>query len=82
MPVRPTEHEALPPLFHPRAIAVIGASDDTTRHGHIVLANLRNTGFTGGIIGISRRLTVVDINPVILGKSGAIAVDALLEPTA
>jgi predicted CoA-binding protein len=26
-------------------VAVNGASDDATRHGHIVLNNLRDTGF-------------------------------------
>ena len=43
-------------LFHPRAVAVIGASDDETKHGYIVLTNLRNAGFLGGVYGISRRL--------------------------
>ena len=52
----PTKHQALDALFHPRAVAVIGASDDTTKHGYIVLTNIRNTGFTGGVYGISRRL--------------------------
>src|ERR1700759_1157719 len=52
--------DALHALFHPRGVAVIGASDDTTKHGYIVLTNVRNTGFRGGIYGISRRLTAVD----------------------
>ncbi len=46
--------------FIPRAVAVIGASDDTTKHGYIVLTNVRDTGFQGGVYGISRRLTDVD----------------------
>src|SRR6202158_1308451 len=54
--------QALHALFHPRAVAVIGASDDTTKHGYIVLNNVRDTGFTGGIYGISRRLT--DVNGI------------------
>ena len=54
--------DALHALFHPRAVAVIGASDDTTKHGYIVLTNLRNTGFQGGIYGISRRLK--DVNGI------------------
>jgi acyl-CoA synthetase (NDP forming) len=41
-------------------VAVIGASDDTTKHGYIVLTNIRDTGFRGGIYGISRRLKDVD----------------------
>jgi acetate---CoA ligase (ADP-forming) len=60
MTVRPTKQEALHALFHPRAVAVIGASDDTTKHGYIVLTNIRNTGFTGGVYGISRRLTEIE----------------------
>ncbi len=60
MPAQITTQEALHALFHPRAVAVIGASDDTTKHGYIVLTNIRDTGFTGGIYGISRRLTEVD----------------------
>jgi acyl-CoA synthetase (NDP forming) len=60
MPTRPATQDALHALFHPRAVAVIGASDDTTKHGYIVLTNIRDTGFQGGIYGISRRLTNVD----------------------
>jgi acetate---CoA ligase (ADP-forming) len=56
MPTRIPTQEALHALFHPRAVAVIGASDDTTKHGYIVLNNIRETGFPGGIYGISRRL--------------------------
>jgi acyl-CoA synthetase (NDP forming) len=60
MPARIATQEALHALFHPRAVAVIGASDDTTKHGYIVLTNVRDTGFRGGIYGISRRLNDVD----------------------
>ena len=60
MPDRTATHHALHTLFHPRAVAVIGASDDTTKHGYIVLNNVRAAGFTGGIYGISRRLKEVD----------------------
>ncbi|HET8996956.1 MAG TPA: acetate--CoA ligase family protein, partial [Acetobacteraceae bacterium] len=44
----------------PRAVAVVGASDDSTKHGYIVLNNLRDTGFPGGVYGISRRLQAVN----------------------
>jgi acyl-CoA synthetase (NDP forming) len=60
MPTQIATQEALHALFHPRAVAVIGASDDTTKHGYIVLTNVRDTGFQGGIFGISRRLKDVD----------------------
>ena len=53
-------NEALHTLFHPRAVAVIGASDDDTKHGYIVLNNIRDAGFPGGVYGISRRLTSVN----------------------
>jgi acyl-CoA synthetase (NDP forming) len=54
--------DALDALFHPRAVAVIGASDDGTKHGYIVLNNIRDTGFKGGVYGISRRLQ--DVNGI------------------
>src|ERR1700688_3540274 len=60
VPAQIATQEALHALFHPRAVAVIGASDDTTKHGYIVLTNVRDTGFRGGVYGISRRLTDVD----------------------
>lgn len=55
----PATHAALHSLFHPRAVAVIGASDDDTKHGYIVLTNVRDAGFPGGVYGISRRLSDV-----------------------
>src|SRR3954451_10299933 len=60
MPASIPTQDALHALFHPRAVAVIGASDDTTKHGYIVLTNIRATGFQGGIYGISRRLTDIE----------------------
>ena len=60
MPTPMTTRDALHALFHPRAVAVIGASDDTTKHGYIVLTNIRDAGFPGGVYGISRRLAAVD----------------------
>jgi len=100
MPARIPTQDALHALFHPRAVAVIGASDDTTKHGNIVLTNLPDTGFPGGVYGIRRRLRqvdavpcfpdlalgkrlqAIDVNPVILGLHGAVAVDALVIPLA
>jgi acyl-CoA synthetase (NDP forming) len=60
MPTSPSRHDALHALFHPRAVAVVGASDDGTKHGNIVLNNARDAGFAGGVYGISRRLREVN----------------------
>ena len=60
MAARIPTQDALHALFHPRAVVVIGASDDTTKHGYIVLNNIRDAGFPGGVYGISRRLTEVN----------------------
>ena len=57
---QPATQEALHALFHPRAVAVIGATDDTTKHGYIVLTNLRAAGFQGGVYGVSRRLSAIE----------------------
>ena len=62
MPDPAATQQALHTLFHPRAVAVVGASDDVTKHGYIVLDNVRAAGFTGGIYGISRRLK--DVNGI------------------
>ncbi len=56
MPPRIATQDALHALFHPRAVAVVGASDDTTKFGYIVLTNVPAAAFTGGVYGVSRRL--------------------------
>lgn len=65
MPEPIETHQALQTLFHPRGVAVIGASDDTTKHGYIVLTNIRNTGFQGPIFGVSRRVQQIDGIPCV-----------------
>jgi acyl-CoA synthetase (NDP forming) len=65
MPTQIATQDALQALFHPRAVAVIGASDDTTKHGYIVLTNIRDTGFKGGIYGVSRRVAQIDGIPCV-----------------
>lgn len=65
MPEQPTTQDALHTLFHPRSVAVVGASDDTTKFGYIVLTNLRNTGFQGEIYGINRRLPAIEGIPCV-----------------
>ena len=61
----PSTLDALHTLFHPRAVAVIGASGDSTKFGYIVLTNARNTGFTGGVYGINPRLTEIEGIPCV-----------------
>ncbi|MGH6816764.1 MAG: CoA-binding protein, partial [Hyphomicrobiaceae bacterium] len=40
-------------LFHPRGVAIIGASADLTRIGGHPLKALRKAGFTGGIYPVN-----------------------------
>jgi acyl-CoA synthetase (NDP forming) len=40
-------------LFHPKSVAVIGASRKPEKVGHGVFANLVQTGFTGEIYGVN-----------------------------
>lgn len=40
-------------FFHPRAVAVVGASDNPSKVGGSVLANLRAGGFTGRIVAVN-----------------------------
>lgn len=59
-------------LFNPRSIAVIGASNDETKIGHVILKNLISSGFESKIypvnpssdevLGIKCHRTVSDIN--------------------
>lgn len=65
MPEQPTTQDALHTLFHPRSVAVVGASDDTTKFGYIVLTNLQNTGFQGEIYGVNRRLPAIEGIPCV-----------------
>lgn len=43
----------LSPLFNPKNIAVVGASANPNKIGHIVLANIINAGFEGTIIPVN-----------------------------
>jgi acyl-CoA synthetase (NDP forming) len=45
----------LTPLFAPRAVAVVGASDDPLKWGGSLLLNLIDGGFTGAIYPVNRR---------------------------
>jgi len=54
-----TARPSLSPFFAPRSVAVIGASDDPSKIGGSVLANLRSGGFPGPIVPVSLRRSVV-----------------------
>lgn len=49
----------LDPLFAPRSIAIIGASDDPTRIGGRPIAYLRRAGYEGAIFPVNRARTTV-----------------------
>ncbi len=50
---------ALDPFLRPRSIAVVGASDDRSRIGGLLLAHLRESGFTGALYPVNPRHEVV-----------------------
>lgn len=49
-------------LFHPRSVAVVGASRDPKKIGHIVLKNIIDGGFTGDIYPVNPEAdTILDL---------------------
>ncbi|MDE1991830.1 MAG: acetate--CoA ligase family protein [Rhizobiaceae bacterium] len=56
---KPTNSEALAALFHPSAVAVLGVSEEPTKHNHIAFANAKASRFAGNVYPIHRRLTEV-----------------------
>jgi acyl-CoA synthetase (NDP forming) len=52
---RVTSPPDLTPLFAPRAVAVVGASDDPLKWGGSLLLNLIDGGFAGAIYPVNRR---------------------------
>ncbi|NLE94739.1 MAG: hypothetical protein GX600_03500 [Dehalococcoidia bacterium] len=50
---------SLQPLFRPRSVAVVGASDDAAKYGHKVLRNIIEGGFPGGIYPVNPRAGTV-----------------------
>ncbi len=49
----------LDPLFHPRSVAVVGASRKSTSIGREILANLVSFGFTGPVYPVNPKTKVV-----------------------
>ncbi len=52
--------QSLKPFFHPRGVAVIGASRQQGSIGHRVLASLRSGGFTGSIFPVNPFADTID----------------------
>ncbi len=48
------EARSIARLLSPRSIAVIGATSDTTKHGHAVLANLLRGNFSGPVYPVNK----------------------------
>lgn len=46
-------------MLGPASIAIVGLSDDGSKHGGRVLANLRKVGFAGSVVGVNPRLPAV-----------------------
>ncbi len=46
-------------MLAPASIAIVGLSDDASKHGGRVLANLRKVGFAGRVVGVNPRLPAV-----------------------
>jgi len=51
--------ESLKPFFHPKTIAVVGASRERTAIGHRILESLQGSGFTGSIIPVNPHATEI-----------------------
>ncbi len=64
------ESRSIQRLLSPRAVAVIGASNETHKLGHAVLLNLLRTGFTG---------PVYPVNPETLSVQGVRAYKTVLD---
>lgn len=52
-PSQPYKVESLKPFFHPRSVAVVGASRERTAIGHRIIDSLQEGGFRGSIIPVN-----------------------------
>ncbi|MES9996834.1 acetate--CoA ligase alpha subunit [Desulfovibrio aminophilus] len=55
-----TMRKNLDALFYPKAVAVIGASDKPGKIGHTVVANMLRAGYTGELIPVNPKATVIE----------------------
>jgi len=56
----PSAIESLHPFFHPKTVAVVGASRERTGVGHRIVESLQGSGFTGSIIPVNPHATDIE----------------------
>ncbi len=75
--------ESLNPFFHPRTVAVIGASRDRTRIGYRLLESLQGSRFAGTIIPINPHATEIaglQVVPSLAAVSGPVDLAIIAVP--
>jgi len=60
MPRRPSDTEDLHFLFNPRAVAVLGVSEEVAKHSRMTFRQAKASTYQGGIYPINRRLKEVE----------------------
>ena len=76
------ESRSIARLLAPRAVAVIGASNETRKLGHAVLVNLLRAGFTGPVYPVNPETLSVQAAPQDNLRPRILAPDAGHHPTA
>lgn len=82
-PARNTATESLKPFFHPRSVAVIGASRKPDSIGHRLLTSLQESRFAGRIIPVNPHATTVGglpACPSLLSAPGSIDLAVIAVP--
>lgn len=81
----PEPSQALDALFHPRAIAVVGASDDPSRIGGVPLALMIERGYGGRLVPVNpkyERVQGLACFPSLVAAGGAIDIAIVAVPAA
>lgn len=63
------DHAALNAFFHPRSVAVVGASANPGKVGHTVVANMLAAGFKGRLYPVNKSGGEIEGLPVLAGVS-------------
>lgn len=75
---------SLVPFFHPRSVAVVGASRDTTSIGYRLLEALRASGFTGRIVPVNpnaAEIAGLPASPSLLAVPGPVDLAVIAVPS-